>query len=33
MIDECKLASQDFFVPGAWWPKASERKGNLLKAG
>ena len=27
MIDECKLTWQDFFVPGAWWPKAMERKG------
>lgn len=32
MIDECKLGWQDFFVPGAWWPKAMERKGDLLKA-
>jgi hypothetical protein len=32
MIDECKLGWQDFFVPGAWWPKATERKGDLLKA-
>lgn len=27
MVEECKLAWQDFFVPGAWWPKAMERKG------
>lgn len=26
MIDECKLVWQDFFVPGAWGPKAIERK-------
>jgi len=26
------LGWQDFFVPGAWWPKATERKGDLLKA-
>jgi hypothetical protein len=32
MIDECRLGWQDFFVPGAWWPKATERKGDLLKA-
>jgi hypothetical protein len=32
MIDECRLGWQDFFVPGAWWPKASERKGDLLRA-
>jgi histidinol phosphatase-like PHP family hydrolase len=32
MIEECKLGWQDFFVPGAWWPKATERRGDLLKA-
>jgi histidinol phosphatase-like PHP family hydrolase len=32
MIDECKLGWQDFFVPGAWWPKAVDRKGHLLTA-
>ncbi len=32
MIDECKLVWSDFFVPGAFWPKAIERKGDLLKA-
>jgi histidinol phosphatase-like PHP family hydrolase len=32
MIDECKLGWQDFFVPGAWWPKATQRRGDLLKA-
>jgi hypothetical protein len=26
MVEECKLAWQDFFVPGAWYPKAIERK-------
>ena len=25
MVDECKLVWQDFFVPGAWWPKAMDR--------
>ncbi|MGP8246449.1 MAG: family 16 glycoside hydrolase [Bryobacteraceae bacterium] len=32
MTEECKLTWQDFFVPGAWWPKAIERKGSALKA-
>jgi hypothetical protein len=32
MIDECKLAWQNFYVPGAWWPKAIERKGSVLRA-
>jgi hypothetical protein len=32
MVDECKLAWNDFFVPGAFWPKAIDRKGDLLKA-
>ena len=32
MIDECRLGWQDFFVPGAWWPKATQRRGDLLKA-
>lgn len=27
MIEECKLGWQDFFVPGAWRPKAIERRG------
>ena len=31
MIDECKLGWQDFFVPGAWGPRAVERKGGALK--
>jgi hypothetical protein len=26
MIEECKLGWQDFFVPGAWQPKAIERR-------
>ena len=26
MIEECKLGWQDFFVPGAWRPKAIERR-------
>ena len=32
MVRECRLAWQDFFVPGAWWPKAVERKGEALVA-
>lgn len=32
MVEECKLVWQDFFVPGAWWPRAIERKGGALKA-
>ena len=25
MVQECHLVWQDFFVPGAWWPKAADR--------
>jgi hypothetical protein len=32
MVEECKLASQDFFVPLSG-PKAIERKGEALRAG
>jgi hypothetical protein len=32
MVDECKLVWQDFFVPGAWGPKAVERKPQALRA-
>jgi hypothetical protein len=32
MVDECRLVWQDFFVPGAWGPKAVERKGSALKS-
>jgi histidinol phosphatase-like PHP family hydrolase len=32
MVDECRLQWQDFFVPGAWGPKAIERRGDGLKA-
>ncbi|MBZ5585389.1 MAG: DUF1080 domain-containing protein [Acidobacteriia bacterium] len=32
MVNECGLRWQDFFVPGAWAPKAVERKGNALRA-
>jgi hypothetical protein len=32
MIEECKLGWQDFFVPGAWGPRAIERKGGALRA-
>jgi hypothetical protein len=32
MVQECRLTWQDFFVPGAWWPKASERKADALRA-
>ena len=31
MVEQCKLAWQDFFVPGAWGPKAVERKGAALR--
>jgi histidinol phosphatase-like PHP family hydrolase len=31
MATECKLGWQDFFVPGAWGPKAVERKGGALR--
>jgi hypothetical protein len=30
MIQECKLQWQDFFVPGAWGPKAIDRKPHVL---
>src|SRR3954451_18235175 len=26
MVEACKLSWQDFFVPGAWWPKALVRR-------
>jgi len=26
MVKACKLGWQDFFVPGAWWPKAVDRR-------
>jgi hypothetical protein len=32
MVEECKLGWQDFFVPGAWGPKAVERKGGALRS-
>jgi len=32
MVRECRLGWQDFFVPGSWWPKAVERKGEALKS-
>jgi hypothetical protein len=31
MVQECKLTWQDFFVPGAWWPKAIDRKPDALR--
>ena len=31
MVEECKLVWQDFFVPGAWSPKAVDRKPEALK--
>ena len=31
-IDACKLGWQDFFVPGAFGPKAVDRRGELLSA-
>jgi hypothetical protein len=30
LVDECKLAWQDFFVPGAWGPSAVSRKGGVF---
>ena len=32
MVEECHLGWQDFFVPGAWGPKAIERRGQALRA-
>jgi hypothetical protein len=32
MVQECKLTWQDFFVPGAWWSKAIDRKPDALRA-
>lgn len=32
MVEECGLGWQDFFVPGAWGPRAIERKGDALRA-
>lgn len=32
MFEECKLVWQDMFLPGAFWPRAVERKGDRLKA-
>ena len=26
MVEACKLGWQNFFVPGAWWPKAVDRR-------
>ncbi len=31
MVDECKLGWPDFWVPGAFGPKAVDRKGAILK--
>lgn len=31
MVAECKLGWPDFFVPGAWGPKAVERRGAALR--
>ena len=31
IIRECNLGWQDFFVPGAWWPRAFDRKGDALR--
>lgn len=31
IVEECKLKWSDFFVPGAWWPKAVDRKPGALK--
>jgi hypothetical protein len=30
MLHECKLDWRDFFVPGAWTARATERRGSLL---
>ncbi len=32
MLAECKLGWHDFFVRGAWGPRAVERKGGVLRA-
>jgi histidinol phosphatase-like PHP family hydrolase len=32
MVKECRLQSQDFFIPGLWGSKAVERKPEALKA-
>ena len=32
MVQDCKLAWPNFFVPGAWGAKAVERKGIALRA-
>ena len=32
MIQECDLKWDDFWAPGAWWPRAVERKGDKLRA-
>jgi hypothetical protein len=32
MVDECKLAWSNFWVPGAFGPKGVERNGRMLKA-
>jgi hypothetical protein len=31
MVEQCKLTWQNFFVPGAWGPKAVERKPKALR--
>ncbi len=31
MVAHCGLDWRDFFLPGAWWPKAVERKGDALR--
>ena len=31
MVNQCKLGWQDFFVPGAWGPRAVEHKGGALR--
>jgi hypothetical protein len=31
LIDECQLQWQDFFVPQVWWPKAVDRKPQVLR--
>jgi hypothetical protein len=31
MVEEAKLDWKNFYTPGGWWPKAVERRGDLLK--
>ncbi len=31
LVEQCKLEWRNFYAPGGWWPKAAERRGDLLK--